>query len=91
MVSPAQSDALRAAASEIEGYVPVAATFKGMTGVQGAKVTLRMVVELLRERADGRPDTTRTATAEELNTHEQRSPAGASTSSTPAQDTETKP
>jgi hypothetical protein len=61
-----QAAALRAVADEIAGFVPVASTFTGMTAIQGAKVTLRMVVDLIRERADGRPDTTRKATDDEL-------------------------
>jgi hypothetical protein len=67
-VTPSQAKALRAVADELEGFVPQAVSFKGMNGVQGARVTLRMAVELLRERAGNKPDTTRPATPAELQT-----------------------
>lgn len=71
---PFCAEALHAVADEIAGFMPVASTFKGMNGAQGAKVTLRMVVELLRERADGKPDTSRPATEEELNDTDRTGP-----------------
>lgn len=80
-VTLSQAKALHAVADELAGFIPLPDTFRGMSGVQGAKVTLRMAVELLRERADNKPDTGRPASEDELNTHAQRSPAGASTTS----------
>jgi hypothetical protein len=61
-----QAADLRAIASEIEAMHPVPSTFKGMTPAQAARSALRMVVELLRERADGVPDTSRPAKPEHL-------------------------
>lgn len=65
-MTPEQARALHALANEIERFAPVAATFKGMSPVDAARATLRMVVELMRERADGKPDTGRPATDAEL-------------------------
>lgn len=56
-------DALHRIADEIAGFEPVPSTFKGVRddAVTGARVTLRMVVELIRERADGKPSATKQA------------------------------
>jgi len=56
--------AILALADEIENYVPVAATLKGVTPVAAAKITLRMCAQLLRDRAHG--DTSRDRPASEL-------------------------
>ena len=47
------ADALRRVANELEGYQPVAESFKSVKrdALAGANITIRMAVELLRERA----------------------------------------
>ena len=65
---PEARKALHAMADEIEGFEPVPSSFRGVKRdpVIGARMTLRMVVEWLRERADEKPDTTQPAPEEVL-------------------------
>lgn len=65
-MTPSQAKALHAVADELEGFAPLPGTFKGVSAAKAAKITIRMAVTLLRERADNKPDTSRTATAKEL-------------------------
>ena len=67
-MTPECKAALHKIADEIEGLQPVPSTFKGVknSAVTGAQITLRMVVELIRERADERPDTSQPAKPEHL-------------------------
>lgn len=53
-MTPECKAVLHKIADEIEGLKPVPSTFKGIknNAVTGAQITLRMVVELIRERAD---------------------------------------
>lgn len=56
-MTPEARAALHKIADEIADLQPVPSTFKGIKDTAAAaRVTLRMVVELIRERADGKPD-----------------------------------
>jgi hypothetical protein len=65
---PEAKKALHAIADEIEGFAPVPSTFAGVKRdpVVGARMTLRLVVELIRERADGEPNSSGKASPEML-------------------------
>jgi hypothetical protein len=65
---PEAKKALHEIADEIEGFAPVPSTFKSVKRdpVVGARMTLRMVVELIRERADGKPNKNGNASPEML-------------------------
>lgn len=62
-MAPETRAALHKVADELEAFAPVTSTFKSMRNKPeaAARITLRMAVELIRERADGKPDTSRPA------------------------------
>lgn len=67
-MTPSARRELHKLADEIARLQPVPSTFKGVRRdpVVGAQMTLRMIVELIRERADGLPDSSQPAAKEHL-------------------------
>lgn len=67
-MTPEAKRELHKIADELEALRPVPSTFKGVRNdaLAGARITLRMVVELIRERADEKPDTSKPARPEHL-------------------------
>jgi hypothetical protein len=64
--SPVERAAMLKLADELEGLRPVPSTFKGVRPEAAAAITLRMAVELTRERATSAPDTSTEARQEHL-------------------------